>query len=278
VALYEKTEEEQVEAIKKWWRDNGMTVFVGLAIGVGLLIGWRWWQTHTEQQAQQASMTYESMLSELQQNKITQAEDIGSALLKNHSNSSYAILGALHLAHQDLVEKDIESSHARLQWVIEQDSSLSQLTHIARLRKAKLFLSQEKFTEAKNLLDAVTASEDFQAAYAELRGDIAVAEGQIEAAKTAYQDALDSETLSYTHRQWVEMKLDDLGTVEGLRLQAPSPFAVVGTPSTAAADQSYEIPTPQLTSDTESVPSTTSVTQPLEMPNFSPEPENLPGQ
>ena len=269
MALYEKSEEEQAEAVKKWWKENGISVLAGVAIGISLLMGWRWWQNYTEQQAQLASMTYENMLSYLQQKKVAQAEEIAGLLLKNHSNSSYAILAELHLAHQDLIDGDIESSHARLQWVIEQNSSLSQLTHIARLRKAKLFLSQDKISEAKSLVEAVPATGKFQAAYAELRGDIAVAEGQTEVARSAYREALDTEALSYTHRQWVEMKLDDLGTVQGIQLQAPAPVTEMSTPSTAI-EQSFEIPTAQLTGDDSldlvSTPSTASVIQPLEMP------------
>jgi predicted negative regulator of RcsB-dependent stress response len=269
VALYEKSEEEQAEAIKKWWKENGISVLAGVAIGVSLLIGWRWWQDYTELQAQTASMTYENMLSHLQQKKLAQAEEIASLLLKNHSNSSYAVLAQLHLAHQDLTQEDIESSHARLQWVIEQNSSLSQLTHIARLRKAKLFLSQDKINEAKSLIEPIPATGKFQAAYAELRGDIAVAEGQTEVARSAYKEALDTEALSYTHRQWVEMKLNDLGTVQGIQLQAPAPVAQMSTPSTATG-QSFEIPAAQLTDDDSlgamSTPSTTSAIQPLEIP------------
>lgn len=268
MALYEKSEEEQAEAIKKWWKENGISVLAGVAIGVSLLIGWRWWQDYTELQAQTASMTYENMLSHLQQKQIAQAEEIAGLLLKNHSNSSYAVLAQLHLANQDLTQQDIESSHARLQWVIE-NSSLSQLTHIARLRKAKLFLSQDKISEAKSLIEAVPATGKFQAAYAELRGDIAVAEGLTEVARSAYKEALDTEALSYTHRQWVEMKLDDLGTVQGIQLQAPAPVAQMSTPSTAAG-QSFEIPAAQLTDDGSlgamSTPSTTSAIQPLEIP------------
>ena len=37
------TDDEQVERIKKWWSDNGSSVIAGLVIGIGGLVGWRYW-------------------------------------------------------------------------------------------------------------------------------------------------------------------------------------------------------------------------------------------
>lgn len=37
------TEEEQVEALKKWWKENGTAVIVGVVIGISAVVGfWKW--------------------------------------------------------------------------------------------------------------------------------------------------------------------------------------------------------------------------------------------
>ncbi|MEW8396328.1 MAG: tetratricopeptide repeat protein, partial [Candidatus Thiodiazotropha sp.] len=36
-----QTEEEQVEAIKRWWKENGTSVIAGLVIGLGGIFGWQ---------------------------------------------------------------------------------------------------------------------------------------------------------------------------------------------------------------------------------------------
>ncbi|PAR85254.1 YfgM family protein, partial [Vibrio cholerae] len=41
--LYD-TEEQQVEAIKDWWKENGKAVIFGAVIGLGGLFGWRYYQ------------------------------------------------------------------------------------------------------------------------------------------------------------------------------------------------------------------------------------------
>lgn len=228
MATYE-TEEEQIEAIKKWWKENGLSVVTGILLGLSLLGGWRWWQTYTDQQGQLASNIYDQVLFSLESKQIKQAHDLTGQLLSDYSDSPYAMLAALNIARQDLDEGDIKSSHARLQWVIDRNGGLSELTHIARLRKARLFFSQEKFVEAKALIDSVK-DDKFKGVYAELRGDIAVAQGQIDVASTAYTVALESQDLSFQHQKWVQIKRDDLG--EKVHIEANAPLSVIGNSST----------------------------------------------
>jgi predicted negative regulator of RcsB-dependent stress response len=241
-----ETEDEQVEAMKKWWKANGVSVATGLVVGVTLLLGWRWWQGYTDQQGQLASSLYEQVLFSLEEKKRDPAGDLTNQLLSNHSGSPYAILAVLNMARQDLDDGDIDGSHARLQWVIEQDADFSELTQIARLRKARLFLSQEKLEEAKALLEDISVAK-FKGVYAELRGDIAVAQGKTNVAISAYLEALESPYLSPQHREWVQMKRDDLGPKKEVPINTPlsangnssttqeiilAPIPVQGNPST----------------------------------------------
>ena len=264
MATYE-TEEEQVEAIKKWLKENGFSVLTGIAVGFALLGGWRWWQDHSAEQAQQASAIYEQMLFSLEKEQTKPAEteptkqtkqpsDFAGKLLSEHSNSPYAVLATLNLARQELEKGDISGSHTRLQWVIDQNNTLPEFTHIARLRKARLFLSQEKRAEAKNLIEGIDAGA-FKGAYAELKGDIAVAENQLDIARTAYTEALASEDLSPKHREWVLMKQDDLGPEKKARIEMNSPLSAIGNPSTTQ-DQTLTVTEPT-TEDAIGTPSTT---------------------
>ena len=230
MAVYE-TEDEQVEALKKWWKENGASAVAGVVIGLGLLFGWRWWQDYSVQQAQLASSIYEQVMFALEKEEISPARQVADKLLSEYSGSSYAVLTALTLAHHDLKAGEIDTSHARLQWVID-NSSLAGLTHIARLRKARLFLSQEKVADAKNMIEGVP-KDQFKGAYAELQGDIAMAQNQTDAARTAYAEALISKDLSVKHHEWVQMKLDDLGVEKGTRFEANAPLSVHGSPTTA---------------------------------------------
>jgi len=130
----------------------------------------------------------------LTSDQTDKAVGFAEKLLSEHSGSTYAVLAVLNLARLDLEKEDIDSSHVRLQWILDQNGSLSELTHIARLRKARLYLSEEKLAKASRLIEGVDVGE-FKGAYAELRGDIAVAEARTDAARTAYTEALDDDSL-----------------------------------------------------------------------------------
>jgi predicted negative regulator of RcsB-dependent stress response len=226
-----ETEEQQVEALKKWWKENGMSVVTGVVVGLSLLMGWRWWQGYSEQQAYQASGLYEQVQLFLTNEDSDKAQNFAEKLLSEHSGSTYAVLAVLNLARLDLEKGQIDSSHARLQWILDQNSTLPELTHIARLRKARLYLSEDKLDKAKALIEGIEVGK-FKGAYAELRGDIALPEGQLDAARTAYNEALEDDQLSMKHREWVQMKLDDLGMEQVGRIQGNMPLSVAGNPST----------------------------------------------
>ncbi|STI47992.1 conserved protein, UPF0070 family [Escherichia coli] len=43
--IYEN-ENDQVEAVKRFFAENGKALAVGVILGVGALIGWRYWNSH----------------------------------------------------------------------------------------------------------------------------------------------------------------------------------------------------------------------------------------
>jgi predicted negative regulator of RcsB-dependent stress response len=271
VAAYE-SEQEQIEALVKWWKENGTAVVAGFLIGLGLLIAWRGWQMYTTQQAQLASVTYDQVLYALEKGEPEKARQAVQMLLSKHSNSPYAVLAVLNLARQDLKQGDIEASHARLEWVIEQNHSVPELTHVARLRKAKLYLAQHKIAEAKKLLANVTTQPDFAAAYAELKGDIAVAEKQVEVARQAYTQALASEDLAPKYRDWLQLKLDDLGSGKADKIESQTPLSALATPSTAQTETPLTVP-----AETVATPDTTHVNE-LTIPISPSQSNSLPSE
>ena len=56
------TEEEQVEALKKWWRENGKAIVGGAVLGLALVGGWQAWQSYQKGEAELASAYYEEFM------------------------------------------------------------------------------------------------------------------------------------------------------------------------------------------------------------------------
>ncbi len=237
MAAYE-SDQEQIETLKKWWKENGVPILTGAALGLALLFGWRTWDNYTTVQAENASTFYQQILMNLEKGEIGKAREVANSLLSQHSNSSYASLGQLNLAMQDLKEGHQDAAHARLQWVIDKNQ-FPEIVHIARLRKAKLYLSEKKFPEAKSLLNVPTQG-NFSPNYAELKGDTAVAEGQLETARSAYQLALETgkDSFSPDQKGWVQMKLDNLGPVQTQRVEGQAPVALEASTSKVPVSES----------------------------------------
>jgi len=242
VAIHE-TEQEQIEAIKKWWQENGAAVLIGITLGFALLFGWRYWQTYTHSQAEQASHIYQQGVLSVIEQQPDKAREAASVLLSQYSNSPYAALAALNLAAQELKEDNVEASQAHLQWVID-NGRLAELKHVAQVRKIKLLLSQDNIDEAQKVLNQTNDIKGFEGSYAELRGDIALAQNHHEQARQAYAEAVKDETLSPQQQELIQMKLDDLGlesAITALPPASPPPLpAETATPSTAQSSEILE--------------------------------------
>lgn len=227
---YDQSEREQIETIKKWWKENGASVVIGIVLGIGIIFGWRGWQTYLQQQADIASSAYEHMLLAFEQNYETQGRQEASLLMSEYSKTTYASLAALYLAKQELAAGNMEASHVNLKWMIEQNV-MPELTQIARLRQAHLYLAENKIAEAKNALMGVQGTQ-FKASLSELKGDIAVLENDLTTAREAYQTALESDLLASSHRTLLQMKLDDLGVKAPEFALNQKPKAALGSPTT----------------------------------------------
>jgi predicted negative regulator of RcsB-dependent stress response len=207
---YDLEEQEQLATLKGWWKDNGTTVLVALAVVTISLAGWLAWRNWQASQAQQAGALYDSLQKALQSNDAKSVRDAGGSLVEGFPRTLYASMGALASARFHLERGDQKSARAQLQWVVERSSS-DELRDIARLRLAGVLLDEKAYDEALALMDAKHAP-PMAAQYAALKGDILVAKGKPAEAKAAYRLALEkSDERSGVFRASVQLRLDALG-------------------------------------------------------------------
>ena len=60
-----ETEEEQVEKLKAWFKENGASIVLGIVIGVGGIGGYNYWMHVQETTAAEASSHYTQMIEAL---------------------------------------------------------------------------------------------------------------------------------------------------------------------------------------------------------------------
>jgi predicted negative regulator of RcsB-dependent stress response len=203
-----ETDEQQAEALKQWWADNGKQVIFGAIIGLALVFGWRGWQDHRAGVNASAAQALEQMMQVRAQGDQAQTLAQGQKIRDAYPGTIYADLASLAMAASRVGQGDEAAALNDLQWVIERQRDPA-LTDLARLRLARLLLSLERAEEARALLDAIGKA--YAAEVESLRGDIALAVGEVDAARQAYERAL---VAGQADTDLLRLKLDDLAGVQ----------------------------------------------------------------
>lgn len=203
------TDEEKAEQIKAWFKENGMSVAVGVTLAVGGLFGFKYWQEHQKTQSEEASALY----SEIQQDSATNNENNDaihskiSQLKSDYSSTPYAPLGAMIAAKQHATQGNNKKAITELQWAVE-NSSEKVSKDLAKLRLARAYVATKQFDKSSAILTGELPSA-YSSLIEELKGDIHLGKNEIDKARESYDKALLSSKGAAT--EFLKMKRDDLG-------------------------------------------------------------------
>ena len=211
-----RTEEEQLEAIKRWWKENGTSLIAGVAIAAAGVFGWNTWQDYQANKAEAASMRYQQLLDLTgQDNSNEQARqraiELVGEITDEHGQTLYADLARLLDARLAVEAGDRSRARSALEAVIE-DSERDYLEGLARLRLARLQLAEGSAETALTTLEGVP--EALAAQRANVRGNAQHALGRDAQARDAWREALALADQRDQPLYGVQLKLDDLGAEE----------------------------------------------------------------
>ena len=200
-----ETEEQQLEALKKWWKDNASSLLIGLALGGFSLASWNFYQQTQYQHSTEASDMYVSVVAQAEAGAQIDSATVDK-LAAGYADTPYAALSAMVVAKHELESGSVDQAVSRLQWAMA-NAIEDEVKSVAQLRLARVLISQKKFDEANELL-AAKHSAAFDALYEELKGDMFVAKGELEQARIAYDKAIAG---SSSASRWLQLKRQDLG-------------------------------------------------------------------
>lgn len=212
------TEEEQLEALKRWWKENGKWVVTAVVLGVGGYFGWTSYDAQQQAKAAEGASLYTELTDTLGVEgdgslADTEREEIAelvSQLKSEHGDSAYGLQAALLSARHAVESDELDTAQTELKWVLDQQPEPA-LERLVRLRLARVLEARGEAEAALAQLEAGTPGETLAAAWAEVRGDILNEQGDVEGAVRAYETAMQSlGEQEGNRRQVLQMKLDNL--------------------------------------------------------------------
>lgn len=204
--IYE-TEEEQVAALKDWWKANGSSVISGVVMAVIIVGSWNFWQSYQRDKIDQASNFYEQLMQADKANNKASVEKLSEKLNANFDSTAYAAYALLFQAKDKVEQKDLPAAQTLLEQAVT-SSDDNEIKHVARTRLIRVLLAQGEYEQGLQVIANVNQAElgGFEAIYEELKGDLYVAMARIGEARTAYQAAVKAGQGS----PLLQFKLDDL--------------------------------------------------------------------
>lgn len=203
-------EQEQLDALKSWWKENRKWLSATLVVAVVGYAAIYYWKNYQQKQGVEASTLYAEVLKQVASNDVKRINDSVAALVEKYSGTAYAPRAQLLAVQTNLQAKDLARAKTQLEWVIAHASE-SGLQDTARLKLSSILLDEKNYADAMKLLNA-THPDAFVGLYSDLKGDVLSAQGKTEEARTAYKLAYEKMDSKSSYRNLIQLKLDGLGS------------------------------------------------------------------
>ncbi len=209
---YDLEEQDQLDALKAWWKVNSSRVTTGITILCVALIGFQGWQYYLNKQSSQASTEYELLQSyDLKDPKNTKTIlALSGEMMDKLSSTPYAGRAALIAARTNYEAKDNKSAKAQLDWA-SKNAKEDAVKTIALLQLASIQTEEKDYDAALKTLSS-QHDEAFEGLFLDLKGDVLLAQGKKPEAKQAYMDALTKLDAHGPYHRYTEHKLEATGS------------------------------------------------------------------
>lgn len=199
---------EQSERVQKWLRENGLSIAVGIAIGLVGIFGLQEWRKHQANNEAVAATLYQQAEVAQVSGKPDAATAFVDELMKDYGKSPYALFAVSDRAKQQVQAKQFDKAIASLQWA-EAHAVDPVLKSLVQLRISRVQLAKGDGQAALATLDAMPAGQ-YTGLKQELRGDALVKLGRADDARQAYQAAMAALGEDAPQHAVLQMKIDDL--------------------------------------------------------------------
>ncbi|AYP22383.1 YfgM family protein [Pantoea agglomerans] len=198
-------ENEQTDALRNFFANNGKALAIGVVIGIAALGGWRYWSSHQDDTAKTVSAQYQQLTSAMQAGKPETLEAVNRFASEN--SNTYGALAAMDLAKQYVDAGQLDKAATLLQNGLK-DTKDANLQAVINLRLARIQLQQNQADAALKTLDGVKG-DGWTAIVADIRGEALLTKGDKQGARDAWSKGVESDA-SPALKQMMQMKMNNL--------------------------------------------------------------------
>lgn len=202
-------EQEQLDALKAFWKRYGNPITWALVAALAVYAGLNGWKWYQRDQSAKAAAMFDQLDLAAQAGDAQRAGQIFGDIKERYPRTVYAEQAGLLAARVQFDRGQTDAAKASLEWVAAQAGEEEYKT-VAHLRLAGLALQAKDYDGALKQLDAAKAP-TFAALVSDRRGDVLMAQGKAAEAKAAYQAAWQAMDEKVEYRRLIEAKLTALG-------------------------------------------------------------------
>ncbi|WP_435945839.1 YfgM family protein [Dryocola sp. BD586] len=204
--VYEN-ENEQMEAVKRFFAENGKALVVGVVLGIGALVGWRYWNSHQADSVMASSLEYQNVTSAVRADQpatLSAAEKFAA-----ETKNTYGALASLELAQKYVDNNDLAKAATQLQQGLSNTGDAN-LQALINMRLARIQIQQKQADAALKTLDGIKG-EGWVAIVADLRGEALLSKGDKQGARDAWSKGAQTDA-SPALREMMQMKINNLSS------------------------------------------------------------------
>ncbi len=199
--------DDQAQAVKAWLKKYGISIAIGLILGIALFYALQFFMGKRAVADQKAAEAYITLLNVTASTNNPQIAVIANDIVKNHPKTPYASMAQFFAAQAAVTTAQYDKADSQLRWVIEH-SKIASFRQIARIRLARVLLQQQKISDAETVLKKIE-DKTYIPLIETVTGDIYLAQKQYDKAKTAYESALNGANQFSGLASMLQMKLSD---------------------------------------------------------------------
>lgn len=202
-------EQEQLDQLKHFWNTWGTLISSVLVLVSGAVLVWNGYQYWQNRQTIQAAALYDAVEVAARSGDQARMTQAFGDLKGKYAGTAQAGHAGLAVGAAQYAAGSIDAASEALTWVAKEAGDAG-IKAVARLRLASLLMDQGKFEDAMREL-AVSHPVEFDAAFADRRGDVLVLQDKRQEAISEFRKAYAAMEPGLEYRRMVEIKLNSLG-------------------------------------------------------------------